>query len=180
MIDNLMPLADYHIHPDFSFDAEGTIDEFCETAIKKGLTEICFTTHYDTDPRLPEHHRKMRINGELVPVTIDNFGAYITAVAKAADKYIGRELMVQCGIEVGYFPGCEDEIRELFNKYDFHYKIGSVHQVAEIDICNEKSMKSARSQYNLNQFADMVFEDLIKSAECGLFSVLGHIDMYKK
>lgn len=180
MIDNLMSLADYHIHPDFSFDAEGTIDEFCGTAIKKGLTEICFTTHYDTDPRLPEHHRKMRINGELVPVTIDNIGAYVTAVAEAADKYIGHELLVQCGLEVGYFPGCEEEIRELFNKYEFHYKIGGVHQVGEIDICNEKSMKSAPSQYDLNQFADMVFENLIKSAECGLFNVLGHIDMYKK
>ncbi len=26
----------------------------------------------------------------------------------------------------------------------------------------------------------MVFEDLIKSAECSLFNVIGHIDMYKK
>ncbi len=180
MIDNLMPLADYHIHPDFSFDAEGTVGQFCEAAIKKGLTEICFTTHYDTDPRLPEHHRTMCINGESVPVSIDNIGAYVTAVAEAADKYIGHELLVQCGIEVGWFPGCEDEIRELFGKYEFHYKIGSVHQVGEIDICNEKSMKSAPSKYDLNQFADMAFEDLIKSAECGMFNTLGHIDMYKK
>lgn len=180
MIDNLMPLADYHIHPDFSFDAEGTIDQFCEAAVKKGLTEICFTTHYDTDPRLPEFHRNMRINGELVPVSIENIGAYVSAVAEAADKYIGHELLVQCGIEIGYFPGCENNIRELFQKHEFHYKIGSVHQVGEIDICNEKSMKSAPSHYDLNQFADMVFEDLIKSAEFGLFNTLGHIDMYKK
>lgn len=180
MIDNLMPLADYHIHPDFSFDAEGTIDQFCETAIKKGLTEICFTTHYDTDSRLPDFHRQMRINGELVPVSVDNIGAYVSAVTEAADKYIGHELLVQCGLEIGYFPGCEDEIRKLVNKYEFHYIIGSVHQVADIDICNEKSMMSAPSKYELDQFADMVFEDLIKSAQCGLFNTLGHIDMYKK
>lgn len=180
MIDNFMPLADYHIHPDFSFDAEGTLDQFCESAVKKGLTEICFTTHYDTDPRLPERHRTMRIDGQPVPVTIENIGAYVAAVQKAADKYIGYELLVQCGLEVGYFPGCEDNISQLFKKYEFHYKIGSVHQVGDIDICNEKSMKSAPSKYDLNQFADMVFDDLIKSAECGLFNTLGHIDMYKK
>ena len=65
MLDNFMNLPDYHVHPDFSFDAKGTIDEFCETAIKKGLTEICFTTHYDTDPRLPEHHRTILILREF-------------------------------------------------------------------------------------------------------------------
>ncbi len=180
MIDNLMPLADYHIHPDFSFDAKGSLDQYCVAAIKSGLTEICFTTHYDTDPRCPENHRKMRVNGKAVPISIDNIGAYVTAVAKAADKYIGHELLVQCGLEVGYYPGCEDEIKELFNKYEFHYKIGSVHLVGGFNICNKKSMQGAPSKYDLNQFADLVFEDLIKSAESGLFNVLGHIDMYKK
>jgi len=180
MRENLMSLPDYHVHPDFSFDAKGTIDEFCEAAIRKDLTEICFTTHYDTDPRLPEHHRYMRINGELVPTSIDNIGVYVDAVHKAADKYIGHELLVQCGVEVGYFPGCEDEMRKLFQKYQFHYKIGSVHQVSETDICNQKSMKAAPSHYDLEKFADLVYEDLIKSAESRLFDVLGHIDMYKK
>ncbi|MCP4705053.1 MAG: histidinol-phosphatase HisJ family protein [candidate division Zixibacteria bacterium] len=180
MRDNFMNLADYHIHPDFSFDAKGSIDEFCVAAIKKGLTEICFTTHYDTDSRFPENHRKIRINGELVPNSIENIGAYVKAVAKAADKYIGHELLVQCGLEVGYYPGCEDEIKKLFNKYEFHYKIGSVHLVGGFNICNKKSMQGAPLKYDLNQFADLVFEDLIKSAESGLFNVLGHIDMYKK
>jgi len=180
MIDNFMPLADYHIHPDFSFDADGTMDQFCEAAIKKGLTEICFTTHYDVDRRLPEHHQKMRIDGKLVPVSIENISDYVDAAAKAADKYIGHELVVQCGLEVGWFPGCEDEIGPLLKKYDYHYVIGSVHLVGDIDICNEKSMKSAPSKYDLDTFADMAFDDLIKSAECGLFSTLGHIDMYKK
>ncbi len=180
MNSGLLSLADYHVHPDFSFDAKGSLDEFCEVAVERGLTEICFTTHYDTDPRLPEHHRRMNIGGASVPTTFENIGKYVDAVAETAEKYIGRELVVQCGIEVGYFSGCENEIKELFNNYNFHYKLGSIHQVGQIDICNEKSMQDAITRFDINQFGDAVFEDLCKSAECRLFDALGHVDMYKK
>lgn len=177
---NLLSIADYHVHPDFSFDAQGTLDEYCEAALARGLTEICFTTHYDTDPRLPEHHRQMRIDGRMVPVNMDNIANYIEAVSEAAEKYIGRELMVQCGIEVGYFQGCEKEIGELFSRYHFHHTIGSVHLADTVDICNLESMRSAPDKFDINLFGDIVYEDLIKSAECGLFDALGHIDLYKK
>jgi len=172
--------GDYHIHPDFSFDSNGSIDEFCRAAIARGLTEICFTTHYDTDPAIPERHRTMKIDGQSVPVSIENMKAYVDAVREAHEKYYSMGLMVQCGIEVGYYEGCEEEIEWLFRTHDFHYRLGSVHIVDGIDICNEKAMQRAPEKFTLDDFADRIFDVLIKSSKSGLFDALGHIDMYKK
>ncbi len=172
--------ADYHIHPDFSFDAKGTVDEYCRAALQKGLTEICFTSHYDTDPRVPERHRTMNIKGQVMPVTIENFGAYVEAVHEAHERYYEQGLMIRCGVEVGYYPGCEAEIRELFARYNFHYRLGAIHQVEDIDNCNDAAMQLASQKYGLGKFADLSFEALIKSAECGLFDALAHLDVYKR
>lgn len=172
--------GDYHIHPDFSFDASGSVDDFCRAALNRGLTEICFTTHYDADPIIPERHRNMKIGGEVVPVNIENMKAYVDAVHEAHERYYEMGLMVKCGIEVGYYDSCFDEISRLFRTYDFVHKIGSVHIVDGIDICNDASMQKAPDKFSLEKFADLCFEELVKSAECGLFDVLGHIDMYKK
>jgi histidinol phosphatase-like PHP family hydrolase len=43
-------VADYHCHCDYSVDAEGSVDEYCQAAIRRNLAEICFTTHFDANP----------------------------------------------------------------------------------------------------------------------------------
>jgi len=173
-------LADYHIHPDFSFDAEGSLDDYCQSALKKGLREICFTTHYDTDPRLPDYHRQIRINGKKLPHSVDLFEKYVSAVLEIEEKYLHEGLHVKCGVEVGYYPGCEEEVKELINKYPLYYKLGAVHQIDGVDICNEKSMAECAASIGLDEFADRVFEALRQSAEGRLFDALAHLDMYKK
>lgn len=172
--------GDYHIHPDFSFDSKASIDILCEAAIKRGLTEICFTTHYEADPKTPERHRTMKIDGKVVPSTIENMKAYVDAVTNAHEKYYSQGLMVRCGVELGYFDGCRDEYEKLISTYDFYFKIGSVHMIENLDICIDREMHDAPSKYPLDRFADLVYSELIKTAECGLFDTLGHLDMYKK
>ena len=40
-------LADYHIHCKYSDDSEEDLEKIIETAINKGIDEICFTDHVD-------------------------------------------------------------------------------------------------------------------------------------
>ena len=40
-------LADYHIHCKYSDDSEEDLEKIIETAINKGIGEICFTDHVD-------------------------------------------------------------------------------------------------------------------------------------
>ena len=39
--------ADYHLHSDVSPDCKTPMEESCEAAIQKGLTELVFTEHME-------------------------------------------------------------------------------------------------------------------------------------
>ena len=45
-----MEIIDYHVHSDNSFDGTANIYDICKSAIKKGISEICFTEHFSVDP----------------------------------------------------------------------------------------------------------------------------------
>lgn len=169
-------LADYHIHPNFSVDAEGSIDEFCVAARQKGLSEICFTTHYDTNPDDSEWGRSIRIDGKLMLNSIENFAHYVRAV-EAAQK--DSPMVIKCGVEVGYYPGCEDEIRKLIEIYPIEYKLGAVHEVGYVCICNEESIVKAKGNIPLEKLADDYFALVKQMIESGLFDTVAHLDMYK-
>jgi len=176
MFNENIALADYHVHPDFSVDAEGTIEEFCTAARAKGISEICFTSHYDTDPTNSEWSRSIRIDGELKLNSVENFGHYVKAVEKANKE---NPMVVRCGIEIGYFPGCEDEIKRLYETYPIEYRLGAVHEIGDICICNDESMKLAGEKIPLEKLADDYFAMIAKMVRTGLFEVVAHIDMYK-
>jgi len=169
-------LADYHVHPDFSVDAEGTIEEFCAAAREKGISEICFTTHYDSDPTNSEWCRSIRIDGELKLNSVENFGHYVKAVEAAK---VDNPMVIKCGIEVGYYPGCEDEIRKLFNTYPLDYRLGAVHEIGDVCICNDDDMKRAAAEIPLEKVIDGYFDLMSRMVKTGLFDVAAHLDMYK-
>ena len=50
------PVGDYHVHPDFSIDAKGSLREYCDRAIELGLSEIIFTTHVDSSPAFDKYN----------------------------------------------------------------------------------------------------------------------------
>ena len=48
-----MYLADYHMHSKYSFDGSEELDTICQTAIRRGLSEIAITDHMDIYTGLP-------------------------------------------------------------------------------------------------------------------------------
>ncbi len=180
MLGNESAVADYHIHPDFSADATGTVDEYCQAALKKGLVEICFTTHYDSNPGGPGDDRKMRIDGKIVPLSFEGVGKYFDAVLKAHEIYFDQGLEVKCGIEVGYYPGCESHISELFGRFPFQYKLGAVHDLDNICLCCQHRYELCFGRFSLEQMADRYFQLANDAVRSGLFDAIAHIDVYKK
>ena len=61
-------MVDFHAHCEYSIDAEGTIDQYAQAALKAGLSHICFTTHCDLDPARLEHDGRVRLGGSIVDV----------------------------------------------------------------------------------------------------------------
>lgn len=173
-------MVDYHVHPDFSHDAQGSVEEFCARAVEIGLDEICFTTHYEPDPaRAGIEH--VRVNGVVMPVASDWADAYFVALKTAAEKF--PRIVVLAGVEVGYEPGLEGVISDFLGRYPFDFVLGSVHCLGHIAITAGDELgrfKSEQLALGPEHFADSYFHNLRAAAGTQLFDSLGHLDIYRK
>ena len=177
---NGMALADYHIHPDYSIDATGSIDEYCRTALEKNLVEICFTTHYDSNPRGPEGESVMRVDGKTAPLSFEAVKRYYDDVRAAQEKYFPIGLEVKCGIEIGYWPGCEEHIKTLFQKFPFDYKLVAIHDIDDICVCCQNRFEACFSRFGAEEMADKYFAVMRQAIDSRLFDSIAHLDVYKK
>lgn len=175
-----LDLADYHIHPDYSKDATGSIDEYCQRALELGLKEICFTTHYDCDPDRKDVDPFMRIDGELVPLSVEATKSYIEDVRRADKRFRSRGLSVRAGLEVDYAPPYEQTLREQLACYDLDYVLGAVHCLDHIAITASNEATAYFEANNLETMVSGYYEVLRQAVESGLFDVMAHLDIYKK
>lgn len=171
-------ITDFHVHCDYSVDAEGTIDEYCEAAVKRGLAEICFTTHFDSNPADDSSLNVIRINGENKPTTIKNMAPYVDDVLKANDKFYPLGLSVKLGVEVGWYEGCEELITDLKAKYDFDYILAGLHDLDSICFCCKHSYEKLFSKYSLENLTEKYFEQLTKAVQSNLFDTIAHACYY--
>jgi histidinol-phosphatase (PHP family) len=171
-------MIDYHVHSDYSQDAEGSVAEYCRKAGELGLTEICFTPHFEIDPVRVELDDKVRVKGEFVTMRSNWMGALIADIEQARREY--SALKVRLGLEVGYDPTIEGEIADFLARYPFDYVIGSVHCIEHHEISSNKNMDFYYLSATLSQVVAGYFELLHRTIESGLFDAIGHLDVYKK
>ena len=171
---------DWHVHPDFSPDAEGSVRDYCAAARRAGLAGLCFTTHYEPDPARADRER-VRVDGRLLPVSSDWVGRYRQAIAEARTAY--PDLVVLAGVEIGFEPGLEELTREFLARHRFDFVIGSVHSIEHV------ALSSGSEQADFTEWARRLapeevmaryFERVAAAARSGLFDTLGHLDIYRK
>ena len=173
-------LSDYHVHPDYSLDATGTIDQYCQKALELGLKEICFTTHYDTDPVRKEEDPFMRIDGKIVPLSEENVKRYIEDVKKANKVYVPMGLSVKAGLEVDYAPHIEKDLRKNLAVFDLDYILGAVHCLDHIAISASKEAQSYFRRKSIKELCQEYYGVLTKAVRSGLFDAIAHLDIYRK
>src|SRR3972149_9790012 len=105
-------LFDCHVHPDYSLDASGTIDEYCQKALQIGLKGICFTSHFDIDPERKEIDAFMRVKGKITPLSQQTVEAYIEETENAKSRYEPSGLKIKTGLEADYSPHIAKQLRE--------------------------------------------------------------------
>ena len=171
-------VMDYHCHCDYSIDAEGTVDEYCEAAIKRNLAEICFTTHFDANPNSDGKVEFICVKGEKLPVTVDNLAPYVEDVRRVAEKYYVDGLSVKLGIEIGWYDGCQDLVRELKERYDFDYILCGIHEIDNICFCCSSSYEKCFSRLSAEQVAEKYFLEVKAAAHTGLFDTIAHLAYY--
>jgi histidinol-phosphatase (PHP family) len=171
-------LSDFHIHPNYSLDAEGTIRQYCDRALEIGMKHICFTTHYDPNPKRIEQDGYWRFRGERVRFTDELVGIYFDEIEKAKEYFSQLGLGIYRGLEIDYFPGVENEAERIRNKFGLDFAIGSVHCIDDIGISDPREAPTYFLKKDLSQMADDYFSLLCQAAECKAFDSLGHLDYY--
>ncbi|MHA2143715.1 MAG: histidinol-phosphatase HisJ family protein, partial [Candidatus Thorarchaeota archaeon] len=172
-------MMDYHIHPAYSADAEGSLEDFCSAALDKGLKEICFTTHLDSDPLRDDSY--VMVRGKRVNVHDPSwFEDYENNIRNLGDEYSHRGLNVRLGVEVDLYPGVIEELPDAFHSTEFDLVIGSVHLINHKAISLKDEAYSIFKKYGLEEVGN-IYYDLIKdSLKTGLFDILGHLDIYRR
>jgi len=155
-------LCDYHVHTSFSFDASGTIEDCCETAISQGLDEIGFSEHVGID------------TSDEAYGTLD-FEGYARAVDNAREKYDGR-LEIRFGVEIDFRSHVIQEIADFIEKHDFDFVMGGIHYIDGEMIIRTGPFESRPWREIWNDY----FSEMRKMAHCGLFDIIAHFDVAKR
>jgi histidinol-phosphatase (PHP family) len=185
---NLEPLpfvgmSDYHCHCDYSSDASGSIGEFCEAALERNLAEICFTTHYDSNPDVPganDGANLIRVNGEMKPTNPDLLAPYVDEVRVEHERFYQRGLSVKLGLEFGWFPGCEEVVEQLKARYGFDYFLCGIHELENLTFGSSDQYERCFARYSVEEMAEKYFREVATAARTGMFDAIAHLDYYKK
>lgn len=173
-------LADYHCHCDYSVDAVGTIDDYCRAAVQRGLAELCFTTHYDANPHSERKDYYIRVQDKEVPSSPDALAPYVDDVHAAAERFLADGLSVKLGVEIGWFPGCEETVARLRERFDFHHVLCGIHEINNVCFCCKGWNLKCFAPFDANGLAEAYFRQAVAAANSGLFDAIAHLDYYRK
>jgi histidinol-phosphatase (PHP family) len=173
-------ISDFHIHCDYSIDATGTIEEYCHAALKRRLAEICFTSHFDANPRCDGEANFVRVKGKNLPTTVENVGPYVEHVLRAAEEFYPYGLSVKLGLEVGWYAGCEEQVLKLKESYPFDYLLVGIHELDDECFCARSTYEKCFNRFSREQAVENYVQQVIAAAHTGLFDTVAHLDYIKK
>ena len=111
-----MITADCHLHTSFSTDSDAPMEAMLASAVRKGLSTVCFTEHLDYDYP-PE-------NGE--EVFLLDLPAYCEKLLELRERFRGK-IEVLFGVELGMMPYLGARCEEVVRAWPFDFVIASSH-----------------------------------------------------
>jgi len=158
---------DFHVHESHSSDAPlATVERYCKVAERRGIDEICFTTHLILTGPDAEHG--------ISPAKIPE---YLDEIQAAQEE---TPVLLRSGLEVDWFPEVERQIEAVLEEYPLDYSLGSLHYVRGIDIGSRRQSPNFFLGRSLEEALDVYYEEWRKAVESGLFDVMAHPDYFRK
>lgn len=174
-------MIDYHMHLERGPLTLSWLREFWSQAQARGIREIAITEHAHRFREFYPVYSHLLSGDDAYPFMKEWMAAefqlsladYQSLIAEAQQQGIP----VKFGIEVDYFIGREELIRELLDRYPFDFVLGSVHVLGKwgFDISPDcgwagRSVDEAYGEY---------ISALTRAALSGLFDCLAHLDVIK-
>ena len=175
-------LADYHIHCKYSDDSEEELEKIIETAINKGIGEICFTDHVDYGIKLDKDvFEKIDENAKKdwikkigrIDLNVD-YPNYFKEIEELREKYKDK-ITIRQGLEFGMQVHTIKDFQKLFDKYKekFDFVILSCHQVNDKEFwTNEFQKGKSIDEYNAEYYEE-IYRVMSRYSD---YSILGHLD----
>jgi histidinol-phosphatase (PHP family) len=162
-------MIDYHIHTNYSFDGESTMEALAEAAVSRGISEIAFTDHVD----LLYEDGVLRDDRFLRQPDYDRFDAEFDALKT---KYSGK-LRIVYGVEVSVASDAVRLVEGFLRSRPFEFVIGSLHDCEGADIFYpqfyEGKTKKQAYEFYFNEMRNVA--GLIDGIH-----VLGHLDYIER
>lgn len=173
-------MTDYHVHSDFSHDAQGSLVDYCRRAVELGIEEVCFTTHYEPDPTRFDREF-VRVAGRRARPDSDWAVSYFREIDECRRQF--PSLVVLAGVEVGYEMGLDRTISEFLARYPFDYVLGAVHLLDHVAITSSAELEEFRSVLavkGVEYVARRYYEYVQAVAESRLFDCIAHFDIWRR
>lgn len=168
-------MIDYHIHTALCGHAKGEISEYCQQAVKTGLTEIGFADHFPFN-----YEARFSVPVRELTMPEIKISEYLELIDKV--KRDNTKLEIKKGFEVDYYP----KENLFYNNYlkiwdEIDYVIGSVHFLDEWGF-DQVEYGFKIEEFGISKLWQDYFE-AIKSmiAQYGNYiDIIGHLDLPKK
>jgi histidinol-phosphatase (PHP family) len=183
-----------HLHPHGPYSGDGPepgsyppghIESYVETAIRRGIEEVCFTEHLyrcvESEPvlgRFWEGEAKTDLASQTERFLTEDrtlsLETYVAAVLAAKE----RGLPVLLGLEVDYFPGTIEAVLDLIDPYPWDLLIGAVHWMGGWSFDHPGSVHEYVRR-GIRQAYEDYFAIEARLAASGTVDVLAHVDLIK-
>ncbi|OCN03928.1 histidinol phosphate phosphatase [Erysipelotrichaceae bacterium MTC7] len=163
-------IADFHIHSQFSDDSDEQLENIIQTAIKKGLQEICITDHVDYGVKY-DHDDPAYINAESVVRNV-NYPLYIETLKQLQERY-KNQLTIRIGLEFGMQSHRIAAYQKLYDQLDLDFVILSCHQIDDKEFWNQEYQEGkTEDEMSLGYYEELL--NLVKNYKD--YAILGHLD----
>ncbi len=140
--------TDGHMHTSLCNHAQGSMEEYAEAALARGLRRIFFLEHLEVGIRY----------FETTWLSEADFSFYFEEGARLREKYQGR-LEIGLGVEVGYNPDREKEILAFLARHSFD-RVGVSYHF--LDLGGRHANMVSRKQVNMEELAAAGVDTVIR------------------
>ena len=154
---------DSHTHT-LNSDGRNTVDEMCDTAIKKGIFGISITDHADMNFFF-ERNTLEKINKSIADI-------------EAAKCMFGDQLKIFSGVELGEYLYNPILAKKVLSSNEFDTILCSVHYLPDGKWSvpyNRVNFATEGTDEENHQYIDQYFDLLLKTVSAFDFNVLAHI-----
>lgn len=153
--------SDNHVHTSYSADAEESMYEMLQRAVKLNFSSICFTDHMDYG--FPEFEPGM--------IYLFDAQKYLNEIQAARPHF--PMLEIRQGVELGLKPDVIEECQKLTASFPFDFVIGSTHLIDDMDPYYPVFWEGSEEKTAIRRYYEVTLENTLLPFD---YDVYGHLD----